>query len=138
MEHRQTSQLGWKSPPAGTKFGARAARRLLVPLPPGDYLAVVDALPSWRPALAPQASVQQSGLEAHRARRRLLHPLGSAAPWALRRRSSRHAVTQRITDMTYPTYSMQPRPATSPVRSTSPRAFRSGSWLGSLATGFSQ
>ncbi|XP_077526094.1 uncharacterized protein LOC144137933 [Haemaphysalis longicornis] len=130
MEHRQSSHQGQKSPQL-----ARTAPRLLVPLPPGDYLALVAALPIWRPAFVHQASVQER-LQAYRSRRRLLCQMGSAALWALHGRSS-HAAIQRITDTTYATYSMQPRPPTSPVGSASSRAFSSGSWLGRVATWWS-
>ncbi|KAH9361041.1 hypothetical protein HPB48_002903 [Haemaphysalis longicornis] len=104
MEQRQSSHLEWKSHPTGSISRVRAARRLLAPPHAGDHLALVATLLSWQPVCAPRASVQESGLQAHRSRRRL-RAMGSAAPWALRRRSSRHADTQRITDMTSCVYS---------------------------------
>lgn len=130
MQHRKSSRQGWKSPPTGPNSMVRAARR---PLAPGDYLALVATPVSWWPDSAPRASTQEYGRQAHWTRRRL-PPLGSEAPWALRWRSSHHASPQAITDMTYPTYSMQPLPPTSPVRSISSRAFTSGSSVGRVAT----
>lgn len=95
------------------------------PFPAGDLTA------------PPHVSVQESALQAHRACRRL-RQLGSASPWALRRRLSHDVDTQRIADMTPSVYSVQPLAPTSSVGSSSSRASSSGSWPGWIDTLFTQ
>lgn len=124
MSYRQPLRQRFPSPSSSLNFGIRAARRLRACLPPGSDLALVAVLRSWRQACASWASMQESSLEAYRARRRRPPLACREAQWALRRGSSRHADTQRITDGAPPT--MQPP---SPVSSSSFRVISLGTWL---------
>ncbi|XP_077546300.1 uncharacterized protein LOC144158959 [Haemaphysalis longicornis] len=120
-KHLRSPHQGWKSPSAGSNSGVRVSRRLLAfscywrASGPGS-------LTSWRQAGTLGASIQEWG-----------HQMGSESPYSLRRRSSPRSDTQRITDLTSFVYSMQPRPATSPVGSAFSRSFSWGPGLGGWA-----